>query len=149
MSLNTTPVFPKTAILKSLALTTQSACTTRAPTPTASLAAANIIELLGTGVEQRQIDWIEVTAASSAIGASTSNMLVQIWVWDGTTAFLRDEILVNAQVPSVSAESFSQKLSFTDFTLPKTHKIFVSVTVATTASTNALAVTLSGGEFEA
>ena len=76
MSLNTTPVFPKTAILKSLALTTQSACTTRAPTPTASLAAAKTVELLGTGAEMRQIDWIEVVAASSAIGASTSEMLV-------------------------------------------------------------------------
>ena len=149
MSLNTTPVFPKTAILKSLALTTQSACTTRAPTPTASLAAANIVELLGTGAEMRQIDWIEVVAASSAIGASTSEMLVQIWVWDGTTAFLRYEIQVNARLPGVSSPAFSRKLSFDDFTLPKTHKIFVSVTVATTASTNALTATLSGGEYEA
>lgn len=147
MAANIDPIFPKSPVYKTLSLTTVSACTTRAPTVTASLAGANIFELLSTGTEMRRIDYIKVNAASTAIASATTPMLIQIWVWDGTTASLYEEIDVTALTPSSTSKSFNKKISFSDFMLPATYKIYISSTVATTASTNAVTVTVGGGEY--
>lgn len=147
MPANFKPIFPVSPYVKSLSLAAASACTTRAPTATASLAAANIVELTPVSTNGRRIDRIEVSAASSSISATTAAQLVGIWAWDGTTAYLIDEIVVSAQAPSATAASFSTYKDYTTLVLPAAFKLFASTTVATTASTTALSVTVFGGDY--
>lgn len=147
MPANTVPIFPVSPYIKSLSLAAVSACTTRAPTATASLAAANIIELTPVSTNGRRIDRIEVNAASSSITATTAAQLVGIWAWDGTTAYLIDEITVSAQAPSATSLSFSTYKDYTTLVLPAAFKLFASTTVTTTASTTALSVTVFGGDY--
>jgi hypothetical protein len=145
-----TPIFPQTpyAVVASLAAVT--ACTTRAPTVTASLAAANIVALTATSASGRRIDKITVNAISSAIGATTAAQVVGIWMWDGTTAYLIDEIAVSAQIPSATAPAFTVTKLYdgnNPLVLPAAFKLYVSTTVTTTASTTALQVVCFGGDY--
>lgn len=147
MAANTNPVFPLTPYCKSASLAAVTACATRAPIATADLATNNLVELVGTSTNGRKIDRIQVQACSSSITAATAAQLVQLWEWDGTTAWLIDEIVVTSLTPSVSAVSYATSKSYTNLVLPSTHKLYVSTTVTTTASTTALQVTAFGGDY--
>lgn len=148
MAKTATPALPQTCYFAAVSLAAQTACTTRAPTATASLAAANIVQLTDTSAEGLRIDSIQVQACSSAIGAATAAQLVQIWMWNGTTAFLIDEITVTAQTPSATAAAFTQTKTYTNpILVPAANKLYVSTTVTTTASTTAIQVSASGGAY--
>ena len=81
---------------QALSLAAVTACATRAPTPTASLAAANIFLLAAPTTNGLRVDRIRVKGSSSSITATTAAQTVLIWLWDGTTAWLFDEIAVAA-----------------------------------------------------
>lgn len=148
MPMTATPVFTQTPFLKTLSLAAVTACTTRAPTATASLAAANIVELTPVSTNGRRIDSVTVSACSSAIGAATVAQIVGIWAWDGTTAYLIEEIDVSAVTPSATVDAFSTTWYPTiPLVLPAAFKLFASTTVTTTASTTALQVTVQGGDY--
>lgn len=147
MAANTLPIFPKTPVVAALSLAAAAACTTRAPTATAGLAGANILALVAAAADGQRIDKIKVQACSSAIGATTAAQLVQIWIYNGTTAYLYDEIAVAAQVPSTTAPAFVASKSYTDLVLPAGWSLYASTTVATTASTTALEVLAFGGAY--
>lgn len=148
MATTATPIFPQTPYLKSLSLAAQTACTTRAPTVTASLAAANIVELTPISTNGRRIDSIQVSACSTAIGSATVAQIVGVWAWDGTTAYLIKEIDVTAVTPSATVDAFTTTWYPTiPLVLPAAFKLFASTTVTTTASTTALQVTVMGGDY--
>ena len=147
MAVNISPIFPATPYVVSASLTAATACTTRAPTVTASLAAANIVALTSTSTNGRRIDRIQVKASSTAIGAATVAQVVGLWLWDGTTAWLFDEILVTVVTPSTTAASFDTSNTYTTLVLPAAYKLYMSTTVTTTASTTALIVTVYGGDY--
>lgn len=143
-----TPVFTQTPYLKSLSLAAQTACTTRAPTVTASLAAANITELTPVSTNGRRVDSIQVSACSSAIGSATVAQIVGIWAWDGTTAYLIKEIDVTAVTPSTTVDAFTTTWYPTiPLVLPAAFKLFASTTVTTTSALTALQVTVMGGDY--
>ena len=145
MPVTANPVFPQTPYSVSLSLTAQTACTTRAPTATASLAGANIIQFVPTSTNGTRIDYIKVVAASSSITSATAANLVQIWNWDGTTAYLIDEIPVSAVTPSTTAAGFSTFYSYANgLYLPSANRLYASVTVTTVANTTALTATAFG-----
>lgn len=145
MPVTATPVFAQTPYSVSVSLTAQTACTTRAPTATASLAGANIIQFVPTSTNGCRIDYIVVKAASSSITSATAANLVQIWNWDGTTAYLTDEIPVSAVTPSTTAAGFSTTYNFANgLYLPAANRLYVSVTVTTVANTTALTATAFG-----
>lgn len=148
MAVTATPIFVQTpyAVAASLAATT--ACTTRAPTATASLGAANIIALTAASTNGLRIDSISVNAAASAIGGATTAGLVGIWLWDGTNAYLIEEIQVTAVTPSATTPSFSATwVPDQPIVLPAAHRLYVSTSVTTTAAANALVVTAYGGAY--
>lgn len=147
MATTNTPIFAQTPFAKSLGLITTPACTTRAPTVTASLAGANIIELAPISTNGRRIDSIEVCGAASGITGATVACLVGIWLWDGTTAYLIDEIPVTAQTPSSTAVAFTTTKYYTDLMMPAAYKLFASTTVTLAAATTALSVTVRGGDY--
>lgn len=148
MAVTATPIFAQTPYVKSLTLAAQTACTTRAPTATASLAAANIISFVPTSTNGLRIDSFQVQACSSSITAPTAANLVQIWVWDATNAYLLLEIPITVQTPSTTSSAFTTTYTLaTPLNLPSTFALYASVTVTTTASTTALQVMAFGGAY--
>jgi len=145
MAVTASPVFAQTPYSVSVNLTAQTACTTRAPTATASLAGANIIQFVPTSTNGCRIDYILVKAASSSITSATAANLVQIWNWDATNAYLTDEIPVSAVTPSTTAAGFSTIYTYANgLYLPAANRLYVSVTVTTVANTTALSATAFG-----
>lgn len=147
MAANTAPIFPLTPFAISASLAAVTACTTRAPTATASLAAANISQLCDVSTNGRRIDKIAVQACSSGITQTTAAQTVLIWMWDGTTAYVVDEFVVTAQAPSTTAAAFRLEKSYSNLVLPAAFKLYMSTTVTTTASTTALSVQVFGGDY--
>ena len=147
MPVTATPIFAQTPYVKSTSFAATTACTTRAPTVTASLAAANIFEICPVSTNGRRIDKITVNACSTSITAPTAAQLVGIWLWDGTTAYLIDEIVVALQTPSTTSPAFVGSKTYDTLILPAAFKLFASTTVTTTAATTALSVTVFGGDY--
>ena len=149
MAVTATPIFAQTPFASSLSMTAQTACSTRAPTATASLAAANIVEFVTTSTNGLRIDSIQVNACGTGITTANAANIVGIWLWDGTIARLINEILVTAVTPSASAvAAFTTTFTFsTPLSLPSTYKLFATVGVTTTAAGTALMVTAFGGAY--
>lgn len=148
MPVTATPIFVQSPLIGYVDLSAQTACTTRGKTATASLAGANIVQLLNTTTNGCRIDSIQVNACSTSITAPTAANLVGIWIWDGTNAQLFTEIAVTAVTPSTTVAGFTTTLTFTNpLVLPSTYKLYASVTVTTTASTTALQVFTFGGNY--
>jgi len=147
MAVTSTPIFAQTPFASSLSMTAQTACSTRASTATASLAGANIIEFVTTSTNGLRIDSIQVNACGTGITTANAANIVGIWLWDGTTARLINEILVTAVTPSASAvAAFTTTLTYAQpLNLPLTYKLFATVGVTTTAAGTALQVTAFGG----
>ena len=148
MPVTSTPIFAQAPYFVAKTLAAQTACTTRAPTATASLAAANIVEVVPASTNGLRIDSIQVNSCSTSFTSATAGNIVGIWVWDGTTAYLFTEILVTAVTPSTTVAGFTNTLTFVNpLVLPPTFKLFASVSVTTTASTTALQVCVMGGAY--
>lgn len=147
MPVTPTPIFAQTPYAVNGSLAAVTACTTRAPTVTASLAAANISILVPASTNGLRIDQISVQACSSSFTAPTAAQTVLIWQWDGTTAYVVDEFVVSVQTPSTTAAAFRASHSYTTFVLPAAFALYMSTSVTTTAATTALSVQVSGGLF--
>lgn len=94
-----------------------------------------------------RVDKIQIQAAASSITAPTAAQTVLIWEWDGTTAWVIDEIPVTVVTPSTTVAAFNTSKAYTNLVVPVAHALYVSTTVTTTATTTALAVTLFGGTY--
>ena len=147
MSTNTHPIFPATPYAITANLSAATACTTRGPTATAGLAAANILAFVPASTSGRRIDKITVQASSTSITAPTAAQLVGIWMHDGTTAYLIDEIQVTLVTPSATSPCFTTSKSYTNLVLPAAFSLYMSTTVTTTAATTALTVAAYGGDY--
>lgn len=148
MPVTATPIFAQAPYLVFKTLAEQTACTTRGPTVTASLAAANIVEVVPTSTNGLRIDSIQVNACSTEFTSATTANIVGIWIWDGTTAFLYSEILVTAITTSTLVAGFTTTLTFANpLVLPATFKLFASVSVATLANNTALQICVMGGMY--
>lgn len=148
MAVTATPIFAQTPYQKTLSLAAQTACTTRAPTATASLAGANITAFVPVSTNGLRIDSIQVNGCSTAIGQASVANVVGIWLWDGTTAFLINEILTTVVTPSATAVAYTGTLTFPQpLNLPASFALYASVSVTTTAAGSALQVTAFGGAY--
>ena len=148
MAVTSTPIFAQTPYAKTLTLVAQTACTTRAPTATGSLAAANITAFVPVSTNGLRIDSIQVNAAGTGITTANAANLVGIWMWDGTTAFMILEVAVTAVTPSTTAAAFTTTYTFpAPLVLPAAFALYASTTVTTTAAGTALQVTAFGGAY--
>lgn len=137
---------PQNALLGHANLAAVTACTTRGPTATAGLAAANIVVCVPTVASDCKISKIALKGISTSMTANTVAQLVGLWVWDGTTAYLRKELIVSpaSSTPSTTVPSFELDTLFDDFVLFAGQALYVSTTVTTTAATTALGVSAHG-----
>jgi hypothetical protein len=149
MSANTTPIFPLTPVAVAASLAAVSACTTRGPIAYASLASTPCfaVQLSTTTSAGLRVDAIVVKGISTSITAATVAQTVIVWLTDGITAYPVDEILVTAVTPSTTVASFTTTKTYTTMVIPPGSTLWVSTTVATTASTTALGVSLYGGAY--
>lgn len=149
MAVTSTPIFAQTPYAKSVTLAAQTACSTRAPTATASTSAANIIAFVPASTNGLRIDSIQVNACGTGISTANAANIVGVWIDDGTTAFLLTEILVTAVTPSASATAaFTSTYTFPlPLNLPAAFALKASVGVTTTAAGTALQVTAFGGAY--
>ena len=148
MAVTSTPIFAQTPYAKSLTLVAQTACTTRAPTATAGLAAANITAFVPVSTNGLRIDSIQVNNVGTGITTANAAQLVGIWLWDATTAYLVAEIAVTAVTPSTTAAAFTTTYTFPQpLNLPAAFALYASTTVTTTAAGTALQVTAYGGAY--
>ena len=148
MAVTSTPIFAQTPYAKTLTLVANTACTTRAPTATASLAGANIIAFVPASTNGLRIDSIQVNAAGTGITTANAANLVDIWMWDGTTAFMILEVAVTAVTPSTTTAAFTTTYTFpAPLVLPAAFALYASTTVTTTAAGTALQVTAFGGAY--
>jgi hypothetical protein len=141
------PAFAATPYIASVSLAAVTACTTRAPTAVAGLAAAFIFQLTQASVAGLRIDQVRIKAASSAIGGATTAGTVMLWESDGVTAWPIDEFVIQPITPSPTVPSFSILSLYQTLSLPAAHSLWVSSSVTTTATTNALSVTAVGGAY--
>lgn len=124
----TTPNFAST--VKSWAVSISSADTSRtAPTSVGTLVTA--------GSSGSRIDEITITAA----GTSTANV-VRIFLYNGTTYFLFQEVAISAITPSASVASYTTTLYFNSLVIPTTWSVRV-----TTNNAETYHVTAFGGDF--
>jgi len=140
-------VLPQGPNVWNLSLAAVTACTTRAPTATASLAGANIFLLVPTSTNGARIDRITVKGCSTSFVAATVAQTVTIWEWDGTTAFPVDELLVSVVTPSTSVASYQGQSVYGNFVLPASHALYASTSITTTAATTALALSAFGSVY--
>lgn len=140
-------VLPQSPNIWNLSLAAVTACTTRAPTATAALAAANIFVLVPTTTNGVRIDKILAKGCSNSFVAATVAQTITIWEWDGTNAFPIDELLVTAVTPSTTVASYQGQIVYTNFVLPATHALYASTSITTTAATTALCLSAVGANY--
>ncbi len=149
MAANTAPIFPLVPWASTADLSAATACTTRGPIAHASLTSTPCfaVALSTTSTNGRRIDKIQVQAISTAITATTAAQNVLLWMSNGTTGYVIDEITVAALAPSATSPAFSTYKTYDNLVLPPAFTLYASTTVTTTASTTALAVIAYGGDY--
>ena len=122
MAANTSPIFPLTPIVATNSLVSATPITTGANiTGTAGLAL-----LVPTSTNGTRVDNITVRAQGTTV-AST----VYIWINDGTTSRLFDQIDIAAVTATTTVDSAYVSRGYTALTLPPTYTVYISQTVAT------------------
>ena len=111
--------------------TLATADTARSGTPT------NPVTIFTAGSSGSRIDEIDIIAT----GTTTANV-IRLWIYNGTTYYLFQEILVTAITPSVTQAVFSSISTFNNFMLPTGYSLR-----ATTNNTEGYNVIAFGGDF--
>lgn len=122
MSINTQPVFPVAPIVGIATLTSATALTSRANIT----GTTGLTQLTATSTNGTRIDAIAVKSKATSVASS-----VCIWLYNGTTSFLLDEILVTAVTASTTVDSFAFQRFYMNMVLPPTYQLFISETVQT------------------
>jgi hypothetical protein len=120
MTANTTPIFPLTPLVGIVSLTS--------PTPVTSRAnitgTTGLTQLTSTSTNGKRIDRIAVKAKGSTVSAT-----LFIWMYNGTTSYLYDEITL---VPITASNTQSSDFEYKDYInliLPPNYQLFVSTTI--------------------
>ena len=124
MSANTTPIFPLSPVIGIATLTAATAITSRANIT----GTTGLVQLTPTSTNGKRIDGIRVKGKGTTVA---SNLF--IWLYNGTTSFLFDEIDIPAITAANTTDSYtvSKVYSDTDLVLPPTYQLYVSETVQT------------------
>lgn len=122
MPANTAPIFPLTPIVGIATLTTATAVTSRANIT----GTTGLTQLTATSTNGTRIDAITVKSKATSVASC-----VGIWIYNGTTSFLFDEIDVTAVTASNTVDSFVITKTYSNLVLPPTYQLFISETVQT------------------
>lgn len=133
MAANVTPIFPLSPVVGIATLTSATAVTSRANIS----GTTGLVQLTPTSTNGKRVDTITVKGKATSVAS-----ILSVWLYNGTTSFLYDEITITAVTASNTVESFSLKRSYSDLILPPTYQLYISQTVATDVS-----VFANGGDY--
>ena len=97
----------------------------------------NPVTIFTAGSSGSRIDQIDVTA-----NGTTTLGVVRLWIYNGTSYYLYQEVLVDAFTPSTTISVYSSTLTFNNFMLPSGHSLR-----ATTHNSELFTVAAFGGDF--
>lgn len=128
-----TPVFAQTPKLFVATLTSPTAVTSRANiTGTTGLTKLTDLQTNGLRVDSIQV----VSKGTSSAG------IVFVWLYDGTTSYLWDQIDISAVTGSTTLDSIAVSKTYTSKNLTSTQQLYVSISV-----TQDVNVFLDGGAY--
>ena len=133
MAANTSPIFPLTPIVGIATLTSATAVTSRANIT----GTTGLTQLTATSTNGTKIDAITVTAKGTTV-ANT----VDIWIYNGTTSYLYDEIAYATVTANTTTVSNVATNTYSTLVLPPTYQLYVSQQVVSNC-----AVFAFGGQY--
>ena len=121
MPASTSPIFPNVPIIGIASLVSATPVTSRAQIT----GTTGLVKLTDTSTNGTRIDAIEVVAQ----GNSTAG-LQTIWIYNGTTSFMFDEISIPTATANTTTLASANTITYTTLTLPPTYQLYVSQQVA-------------------
>ena len=125
MAAGTSPIFPNVPIIGIASLVSNTAVTSRA----VITGTANLTQLTATSTNGTRVDAITVKAQ----GNSTAGLL-DIWIYNGTSSYLYDEITIATITANTTTASNVATSTYSTLTLPPTYQLYVSQTVSSNVS---------------
>ena len=119
MAAGTSPIFPNVPIVG--IGDTVATLTSRAKIT----GTTGLTQVTATSTNGLRIDAITVTCAATSAAAS-----ILLFIFDATTSFLFDEIVVSAVTASNMVPAFSATKYYQSLVLPPTYQIFAATTIA-------------------
>lgn len=133
MAANVSPIFPETPVIGIATLTSATAITSRANIT----GTTGLVQLTPASTDGKRIDSIRVKGKGTTVAS-----ILSIWLHNGTTSFLYDEIVIDAVTASNTAISDLGSRTYSDLALPPTYQLYVSQTVQTDVN-----VFANGGDY--
>lgn len=133
MAANQFPIYPKAPSIDTVSLVGAVALTNRANIT----GTAGLTQLTQATTEGRRIDRIDIKGQGNTVASQ-----LFIWLYDGTTARLIDEITIDLVNASNTATSFEGGQSYTNLVLEPTQTLWISQTIQTNVN-----VTAYGGDY--
>lgn len=116
------------------------ALTSRAPIT----GVGGLTSLVPTQTNGVQINQLRVKVASSSTGINAA-LSVYVWIYNGTTSVLFDEIVLGTATSSTTAASYQTDVYYNGFILPSTHSLYVSESVLSNSTLTGIIVMAFGG----
>ena len=130
MAANTVPIYPTGVMLGVAALTAATAVTSRADIA----GTTGLVQLAPASANGGfRVDAIRVVCKGTSVAG-----LIGIWLYDGTTSRLVDEIPVSAVTASATVDSFKAERTYATLSVTGTQSLYVSETVVNDATVYAL-----------
>lgn len=121
MPMTNTPVFTQTPAIEIATLTTPTAVTSRANIT----GTTGLVALVATSTNGKRLDRISVKSKGTSLAG-----ILSVWLYNGTTSFLWDEIDLTAVTPSTTLDSMAVSKDYTGVNLAATNQsLYVSTTV--------------------
>lgn len=120
MAMTNNPVFAQTPIVGIATLTTPTAITSRA----IITGTTGLTQLTATSTNGTRIDKITIRSKATSVAG-----MVDVWIYNGTTSYLFDEILISAVTASTTVAAYSIEKDYQALVLPPTYQLFISVQV--------------------
>lgn len=122
MAANTSPIFPVAPVIGIGTLTAATAITSRANIT----GTTGLTQLTPVSTNGRRVDSIRVKGKATTVASALG-----VWIYNGTTSFLFDEIDISAVTASTTVDSFEVDVTYVNLTLPPTYQLYISETVQT------------------
>lgn len=133
MTANTQAIFPVSPLIGIATLTSATAITSRANIT----GTTGLVQLTPASTNGKRVDSITVKGKGTTVAS-----IVSIWMYNGTTSFLYDEIDVAVTAAGTTADSVVAKKTYVDLVLPPTFQLYISETVQTDVN-----VFANGGDY--
>lgn len=118
MTMTATPIFAQTPIVAIATLTSPTAITSRANIT----GTTGLVKLTDTTTNGLRVDGITVKGKGTSVAGE-----VYIWLYDGTTSYLIEEIDISAVTGSATLASFIGSKYHSGWNLKPTQQLYVSV----------------------